>query len=119
MVIILNKYIIIKNGRINFKNLIYNNILINDLVKEMRKRDIENIESIKLLIFYRNILIFRILKDPISIVMDGKIIYSNLLFKEKNILWFKKILKKYKLDIKTIKYAVCVKNKLFIIRYNN
>ena len=113
------KFIIIRNGKLNFKNMIKNNIKLENIFLELRKRNIKNIESIKLLLVYKKIYIFKLIKDPVSLIIDGKYIYSNLFKDEKNFFWLRKILKKYKLSIRYIKYAVISRNKLFIIKYNN
>ena len=112
-------YIIIKNGKVNFKNLIKNKMDINKLFYELYLRKIKNIEGIKLLLVFKKLYIFKISKEPISLIIDGKYVYSNFFNNDINFFWLKKILKKYRININMIKYAVYIKNKLFIIRYNN
>ena len=115
----MNRFIIIKNGKINFKNLVLNKIAVSELIIKLKNRNIKSIEFIKSLYVYRNIYIFKIDNDLISLVIDGKIVYSNAIRNREIILRFKNILKKYKISIKEVMYAFYNKDKLFIIRHNN
>lgn len=113
------RFVIIYDGKINFKNIVKDGLSFLDIFNELNKRKIRNIESIKLLLIYKNIYFIKLVRGPISLIVEGKYVYSNSFNNNKTFFWLKKILGKYNLNIKYIKYAVINRNRLFIIKYNN
>lgn len=112
----MNNFVIIRDGKIDFNNMIDNNIDINLLIKYLRKKRIKNIENIEILIsFYNKIYFVKNKLEPVSLIMNGRILYMNLFRIKKNITWIKKSLLKHNTSLNKILYAVYLNKKLYII----
>ena len=115
--------ILIKNGKIIFKNLIDNNYSIESLLEELKKKNIYSFNNIKYLFLESDkslsILSFDDKSSPTPLILDGKInkkILSNLSLKEKDI---NSMLTKEHIKLDDIYYALYKKNKLYIIKNND
>ena len=115
--------ILIKNGKIIFKNLIDNNYSIESLLEELKKKNIYSFNNIKYLFLESDkslsILSFDDTSSPTPLILDGKInkkILSNLSLKEKDI---NSMLTKEHIKLDDIYYALYKKNKLYIIKNND
>lgn len=110
-------YIIIQNGKINFNNMIKNDVDISLLCRYLKKKKVLNIENIDILLnFYNRLYFIRKHDTPISIVLNGKIMYINLLRIHKNIRWIKHTLIKNDMRLSDILYGVYMNNRLYIIK---
>ena len=115
--------IIIKKGVINFKNMMDQRYSLDDLLLQLREKDIRNIEEVdyailetngKLSVFKKNN------KDsnvyPLPIILDGNINKGNLVGINKNKEWIHKVLEKENININDVFYAFYKNDMLYIIR---
>lgn len=110
-------YIIIQNGKINFNNMIKNELDVSSLCKYLRKKHVLNIENIEILInFYNKLYFIKKSDTPVSIVLNGKIMYINLLKIRKNLRWINHTLIKNDMKLSDILYGVYMNNRLYIIK---
>ena len=116
--------LIIKNGVINFRNMVEQKYNLDDLLLQLREKDIRTIEEVeyaileidgKLSVFKKND------KDsniyPLPIILDGEVQYDNLYLIKKSKKWLLNILLKRNISAKDVFYAFSKKNDLFIITY--
>lgn len=117
--------IIIKNGIINFKNMIDQRYTLDDLLLQLREKDIRSIEEVdyaileingKLSVFKKND------KDrktyPLPIIIDGDVQFDNLYSINKSKTWLLNLLHDRKLKVGDVFYAFCKKNDIYIIKYD-
>ena len=114
--------ILVKNGKVIFKNLIDNNYSVEELLNELKKRNIYSFNNIKYLFLESDkslsILSFDDKSSPTPLIFDGKVnkkILHNLSLNEKDI---NNMLIKEHIKLKDIYYALYKKNKLYIIKNN-
>ena len=116
--------IIINSGKINFKEMVKQRYTIDDLLFELRQKEIKSLEEIdyafletngKLSIFKKSMFDKNY---PFPVIIDGKLDRSTLKRIRKNDLWINNILSKNGTDISEIFYAFYKNNKLFIIEKN-
>jgi len=117
--------LIIKNGIINFKNMIEQRYSLDDLLLQLREKDIRSIEEIEYAILEINGKLSVFKKDdkdkkvyPLPIIVDGVVIYENLYTSNKTKTWLLNILLNKNLKAEDIFYAFCKGNDLYIIKYN-
>lgn len=117
--------LIIKNGIINFKNMIDQRYSLDDLLLQLREKDIRSIEEIEYAILEINGKLSVFKKDdkdkkvyPLPIIVDGVVIYENLYTSNKTKTWLLNILLNKNLKAEDIFYAFCKGNDLYIIKYN-
>lgn len=110
--------ILIKEGLINFHELVKNNYSYNKLVKYLKRKKImlDEIEYCflkdnKLMIIKNDI----IKSYPISIIVDGKVLFNNLQTINKDSSWLELELNNKNLKINDIDYAYFKKDKLYFI----
>lgn len=115
--------ILVKNGKVIFKNLIDNNYSVEELLNELKKRNIYSFNNIKYLFLESDkslsILSFDDKSSPTPLIFDGKVnkkILHNLSLNEKDI---NNMLIKEHIKLKDIYYALYKKNKLYIIKNND
>ena len=107
---------LIKEGIINFHELVNNNYSYNKLINYLKRKKIK-LDEIEYCILKDNKL--TIIKNndiknyPISIIIDGKVIENNLKLINKDINWLKLELNNN--DLECIDYAYFKKNKLYFI----
>jgi len=107
---------LIKEGIINFHELVNNNYSYDKLINYLKRKKIK-LDEIEYCILNNNKL--TIIKNsdiknyPISIIIDGKVIENNLKLINKDINWLKLELNNN--DLECIDYAYFKKNKLFFI----
>lgn len=117
--------IIIKNGIINFKNMIDQRYTLDDLLLQLREKDIRSIDEVdyaileingKLSVFKKND------KDrktyPLPIIIDGDVQFDNLYSINKSKTWLLNLLHDRKLKVGDVFYAFCKKNDIYIIKYD-
>ncbi len=116
--------IIIKDGKIVYKNLISQRYTLDDLLLELRKKSIVSIEDVEyaflepsgvLSIFpYKPLKIKNPL--PLPIIVEGTIQKDNLSFINKTEEWLENILENNNLNLKEIFYCIYKKSHLYIIK---
>jgi uncharacterized membrane protein YcaP (DUF421 family) len=116
--------LIIYNGKINFKEMVKQRYNLDDLMLQMRQKEIRNIEEIeyaflepngKLSIFKYNY--FKIKSPyPMPIVVDGLVNKKSLIRINKSEKWLEEILQKKKIDMKDVFYAFYKHKSIYIIK---
>ena len=115
--------LIIKNGKINYKEMVKLRYSIDDLLMQLRQNSIKSIEEIeyaflehngKLSIFPYNFLHLNS-NFPMPLIIDGIIQKDTLLSINKSKLWLKKILNDKNLELKDVFYAFYNGKTVFII----
>ena len=116
--------LIIYCGKINFKEMVKQRYSMDDLLLELRQREIKSIEDVeyaflepngKLSIFKYNI--FRLNSSyPMPLIVDGEIQEKVLKYIHKNKLWLTNTLNMKNLKIDDVFYCFYKKHKLYIIK---
>jgi uncharacterized membrane protein YcaP (DUF421 family) len=116
--------LIIYNGKINYKEMVKQRYNLDDLMLQMRQKEIRNIEEIeyaflepngKLSIFKYNY--FKIHSPyPMPIIVDGNINKKSLARINKSEKWLQDQLSNKKIDIKNIFYAFYRHKSIYIIK---
>lgn len=117
---------IIKNGKINYKEMIKQKYNLDDLLTQLREKGYRNIEDIEYAILENNgtLSVFEYNNKkvnsplPMPIILDGKIQYDTLNNMHKKDDFIKDILKEKGIDIKNVFYAFYKNKNIFIIKYN-
>lgn len=116
--------VIIKNGKINFKEMSIQKYNLNDLLMQLRINGIRNLEEIEyailensgqLSIFKKNQLNIPT-SYPFAVIIDGKIQDDVLNGLKKNRTWILNILKKQNIELENVFYAFYKGYKTFIIK---
>ncbi len=116
--------IIIKDGKLIYKNLVSQRYSLDDLLIELRKKSITSIEDVEYAFLEPNgvlsIFPYKPLKMasplPLPIIVEGVIQKDNLSFINKNEEWLVNILNNYNLMAKDIFYCIYKKTHLYIIK---
>lgn len=112
--------ILIKNGRIIFKNLIDNNYTVEELLNELKKRNIYSFSNIKYLFLESDksisILSFSDNSIPTPLIMYGEVNKEVLKNNSLNIKDVKYMLDKEHVNLSDIYYALYKNKKLYIIK---
>lgn len=119
--------IIISHGKLNYNNLISQRLTIDDLLLQLRQKEIRSIEDVeyafletngKLSIFKYGTL--KIKKDiPMPVIIEGVIQHEILEELNKNEEWVNNLLKENNLNLNEVFYALVKKTYVYIIKYNN
>lgn len=118
---------IIKNGKINYNEMIKQKYNLDDLLSQLREKGYRSIEEIEYAILENNgnlsIFNYNKLKNktplPFPIILDGVIQYQTLRYLDKNIEWVNLILKKKNIRLDEIFYAFYKDKSIFIIKYSD
>lgn len=119
--------LIICSGKINYKEIVKQRYNMDDLLMELRQKEIKNINEIeyaflepngKLSIFKYNPLKLHS-AYPMPLILDGQIQETTLKNIKKNKIWLLTLLKKKNLKKDDIFYAFYQKQKLYIIKRAN
>ena len=111
--------VIIKNGKLNFKEMVKLRYSLDDLVSQLREQGIMNIEDVNYSVLENNgkLSVFKEEKNyPLPLILDGQIDYSVLKEINKNEKWLNLILEKNKIALNNVFYAFYTKEKTFIIK---
>ena len=115
--------VIISKGKLNFNEMIKQRYNLDDLLLQLREKQIRSIEEVDYAILENNGKLSVFIKQdkdknifPLPIILDGVIQENNLLFINKDVIWVKNILKKNKLNLNEIFYAFYKNNQIFIIK---
>ena len=110
--------IIIKNGKLNFKEMSHLRYSLDDLVTQLRLQGVKSIEKVKYAILENNgsLSVFSDDEDyPLPLILDGVIDYKVLSDINKDYPWLKNIISKKQIELEGVFYAFYTHNKLFII----
>ena len=118
--------IIIKNGIINFKEMVKQRYNIDDLLTQLREQHIRSIEEVDYAVLETsgNLSVFKKNGElsseyPMPIILDGEIQEETLQELEKDEKWVLKMLRTQKINLEDVFYAFYRKKELFIIRNEN
>ncbi len=117
--------IIIKNGKINYNEMIKQKYNLDDLLTQLREKECRSIEEIEYAILESNgkLSIFKNINQktpfPLPLILDGKIKKDTLTHLNKSEEFVLGILKSKNLLLKDIFYAFYKDNSLFIIKYQD
>ena len=104
--------VIIKNGKLNFKEMVKLRYSLDDLVSQLREQGIMNIEDVNYAVLENNgkLSVFKEEKNyPLPLILDGQIDYSVLKEIKKNEKWLNLILEKNNIDLNNVFYAFYTK----------
>ena len=117
---------IIKNGKINYREMIRQKYNLDDLLTQLREKGERNIEDIEYAILENNgtLSVFPYNKRnntplPMPVILDGKLQYNTINDMGKNEHFIMTLLKDKHLMVKDIFYAFYKDKNLFIIKYND
>ena len=114
--------VIIKNGRVNFKEMTKQKYNLDDLLLQLREKGHKSIEDIEYAILENNgtLSVFPFEKKesylPLPLILDSKIQEDTLKYLNKDVRWVLEILKKKNIDINQIFYAFYKDKNIFIIK---
>lgn len=113
--------LIIKNGKINFKEMERQRYGLEDLLTQIRDKGIKSLDEIEYAILENNGKLSTFLYDnknvyPMPLILDGKIQYETLADINKTKEWLCKILRNEKTELDNVFYAFYKNNKCFIIK---
>ncbi len=111
--------VIIKNGKLNFKEMVKLRYSLDDLVSQLREQGIMNIEDVNYAVLENNgkLSVFKEERNyPLPLILDGKIDYNVLKEIKKDEKWINNILNKNNITLNNVFYAFYTKEKTFIIK---
>lgn len=114
-----NPTVIVKKGRVDFKEMSKLRYSLNDLITQLREKEVKSIEEIDYAVLENNgtLSVFKKSKDyPMPIIVDGNIDYEVLKGMNKSVKWIGDILKKENIALEDVFYAFHTKNRTFIIK---
>lgn len=115
-----NPSVIIDNGRINFKEMLKQRYNLDDLLSQLREKNIKSIEEVEYAVLETNGKLSVFLKKdnksyPFPLILDGKVDEDTLKKINKDTKWLSNILKKEYIELNEIFYAFYTKDNLYII----
>ena len=124
-----NPSFIIKNGKINYNEMIRQKYNLDDLLVQLREKGFRNIEDIEYAILENNgtLSVFEYSKNglvkksplPLPIILDGKIQYDTLREMGRDDGFIYKTLDKKKMELSDIFYAFYKDKNIFVIKYSD
>ena len=116
--------IIIKKGIINFQNMVEQRYTLDDLLLQLREKDIRSISEVDYAILEINGKLSVFKKDdkkdkstyPLPIILDGEVQFENLYNINKNKKWLLNLLYDKNIKAGDVFYAFCKDNDLYIIK---
>lgn len=115
--------IIIKKGIINFKNMVEQRYTLDDLLLQLREKDIRSIDEVEYAILEINGKLSVFKKDdkdkktyPLPIILDGKVEFENLYAINKTKKWLLNVLLEKQISAEEIFYAFSKDGELYIIK---
>lgn len=111
--------VIIKEGKVNFKEMKNLRYSLDDLISQLREQGIKNIDEVNYAVLENNgkLSIFQNEKEyPLPIIMDGKIDKNVIKDMNKTEEWVHNILKNKNIKLEQVFYAFYTKNKTYIIK---
>ena len=117
---------IIKNGKVNYNEMIRQKYNLDDLLTQLREKGYRNIEDVEYAILENNgtLSIFSYQDKtktplPLPLILDGKIQYETLKEMHKEKSFVDNLLKKKKLNLEDIFYAFYKDTSIFVIKYSD
>ena len=114
-----NPIVIIKDGKLNFKEMTKLRYTLDDLFAQLREQGIKSIEEVNYAVLENNgkLSIFETSKDyPLPIIVDGNIDYFVLKDLNKDEKWVNGILKEHNIMLDDVFYAFYTRKKTYIIK---
>ena len=119
--------IIIKNGIINYNEMVKSRYSLDDLLMQLRQKSIKSIEEIEYAILEHNgkLSIFKYNKIrsnssyPMPLIIDGKVQYNTLRDINRTSIWLIKEIAKKDLKLRNIFYAFYKNKSIYIIKKDN
>lgn len=116
--------VIIKRGVINFKNMVEQRYTLDDLLLQLREKDIRSIDEVDYAILEINGKLSVFKKDdvkdkkvyPMPIILDGEVQFDNLYSINKTKKWLLDILLDKNISAEEVFYAFSKGNELYIIK---
>jgi len=118
---------IIKNGKVNYKEMIKQKYGLDDLLEQLRERGYRNIEEIEYAILENNgtlsVFPYNKMKKstplPMAIIIDGNIQYDSLKAMNKDKSYLDNLIKSKNLKLEDIFYAFSKNKNIYIIKYQD
>lgn len=114
---------IIDNGKVNFKEMIKQRYNLEDLLTQLRARNVKSIEEVEYAILETSGKLSVFTKDaknsgpyPLPIILDGKVQMATLKRLKKKEKWLNELLDAKKVKLDDVFYAFYKDNQLFIIK---
>lgn len=119
-----NPSVIIKNGKINYKEMIIQKYNLDDLLIQLREKGYKSIEEIEYAILENNgtLSVFAYSKEkvssplPLPLILDSSIQKDTLKLLNKSEEWVMNILKRRKIKLEDVFYAFYKDNNVFVIK---
>lgn len=114
-----NPTVIIKDGKLNFKEMTKLRYTLDDLFAQLREQGIKSIEEVNYAVLENNgkLSVFESSKDyPLPIIVDGNIDYLVLKDLRKDERWINNILKDHNITLDNVFYAFYTNKKTYIIK---
>lgn len=115
--------IIIKNGIVNFKNMVEQRYTLDDLLLQLREKDVRSLDEVDYAILETNGKLSVFKKDdkdkktyPLPIILDGKVEFDNLYAIGKTKTWLLNTLIEKNINANDVFYAFTKNGELYIIR---
>lgn len=111
--------IIIKKGKVCFKEMSKIRYSLDDLISQLRSKGVKSIEEVDYAILENNgsLSVFQKSKDyPMPIIVDGLIDFDVLKEIGKDYYWINNLLNKKNIELENVFYAFYTKNKTFVIK---
>lgn len=115
--------IIIKNGIVNFKNMVEQRYTLDDLLLQLREKDVRSLYEVDYAILETNGKLSVFKKDdkdkktyPLPIILDGKVEFDNLYAIGKTKTWLLNTLIEKNISANDVFYAFTKNGELYIIR---
>lgn len=117
--------IIIKKGIVNFKNMVEQRYTLDDLLLQLREKDVRSLDEVDYAILETNGKLSVFKKDdkdkktyPLPIILDGKVEFDNLYAIGKTKTWLLNTLIEKNISAADVFYAFTKNDELYIIRKN-
>lgn len=121
-----NPSVIINRGKINFSEMVKQRYNLDDLLTQLREKNIRNIEEVDYAVLETsgNLSVFKKSVEeagqyPLPIILDGVVDFDTLNQIHKNTLWLNSVLKKEQVQLCDVFYAFYRNEKLYIIKNND
>lgn len=114
-----NPSVIINNGKVNFKTMTKLRYTLDDLLTQIREKDIKSLEDVKYAVLETDgqLSVFKDDYDyPLPLIVDGKVDEDTLKNIKKNYIWLNDVLKQNNVKLENVFYAFYRDNKTYIIK---
>lgn len=114
--------VIIKDGKVNFKEMTHLRYTLDDLISQLREQEVKSIGEVDYAVLENNgkLSVFKTCKDyPLPIIVDSNIDYKVLKDLKKDEKWISNILDEKGLTLQDVFYAFYSKKKTFIIKHSD